>query len=115
MNTQPNTVEKILTEFNGLVTTGSTDAGKWCDLAWKLNNLIAQEHDTLLELQQVVSNMKMILHEKGESGVRVKAKVEATDEYKEMKRQERKIEQITEYIRISKLQGRLKNDEMRGY
>lgn len=87
----------------------------WIDAAEKLNILLGDEHDLLLDLQQKVAQMRADLIEGGDSVAKAKSKIEATDEHKEANRQRAKISRIEEMIRIAKIQARLKESEMRGY
>lgn len=89
------------------------DAHTWVEACQYLNILSGEEADRLFELQQVVARLKVAFIEQGDSVVMAKTKVETTDEYKEMKRQEAKIKRIEESIRIAKIQARLKDSELR--
>jgi tRNA G10 N-methylase Trm11 len=89
------------------------DAHKWVDAAQKLNVLIGDEHDKLFDLQQKVAQMKVNYLTEGNTSAAAKSKVEATDLYREMRKQGARIEQIEEMIRIAKLQARLKDNEYR--
>lgn len=91
------------------------DSHTWIEACQKLNVLIGDEHDKLLDLQQEVAKLKILRIESGDSVAKARTYVESTDEYKAMKRQEARIEQITESIRISKIMSRLKNEEMGNY
>jgi hypothetical protein len=46
---------------------------------------------------------------------RAKVKVEATEEYDQLRRQEYKVKRIEEFVRVTKLRGKLANEEMKGY
>jgi hypothetical protein len=89
----------------------------WVDAALKLNVLVGDEHDKLFNLQQQVAQIKLtFLKEDEKKNVSAaKMRTEASDTYREMRMQEGKIKQIEEFIRIAKLQARLKDSEMRGY
>lgn len=91
-------------------------ASVWLDAAQKLNILIGDEHDKLYDLQQKVANLKVKFYEdvkEGEKPNVSKAKmyVEASEEYKELHKQKAKIGSIEEFIRIAKIQARLKDTE----
>lgn len=106
------TTDSILNWFKENVKNKEViDPNMWLDSARKLNVLISEEHDKLLELQQQVAQKKVDFINIGEPVARAKAKVEATDIYKEMNRQNAKIEQIEEHIRIAKIMARLKGNE----
>ena len=89
----------------------------WVDAAQKLNVLLSGEHDSLFDLQQQVAEIKIKHLEDDDKGNVSKAKLltEATDTYKEMQKQKAKIVRIEEFIRIAKLQARMKDTEFRGY
>lgn len=91
------------------------DAHTWVDATQKLNILISDDHDKLFDLQQKVAQMRVALMEQGDTVSKAKAKVEATDEYKNMCKQKAKIGRIEEAIRIAKIQSRLKDSEFKGY
>jgi len=91
------------------------DTHTWIDACVKLNVLIGDENSKLFELQQAVSQLKVMRIESGDTVAKAEVYVRATDEYKYMKKQEAKIEQIHELIRISKIQARMSNDEFKGY
>lgn len=88
----------------------------WIDAASKLNVLLGNEHDRLCDLAQKVSDLKL-QHLDADAKKNVsaaKARVEASDIYKEMRKQELLCKRIEEFIRLSKLRGRLLEAEMRG-
>jgi len=87
----------------------------YVDAAQKLVVLLSDEHATLFDLQQKVAQMRTDLMEQGSTAAKARILVEATDEYKEFQLQKAKIERIEEFIRISKIQARLKDNEYRSY
>ena len=89
--------------------------GAYVDIAAKLNVLLSDEHAILFRIQQKVAQMKAELVQKGETASKTKILVEASDEYLEYQMQKALISRIEEFIRIAKLQGRLKSEEYRGY
>lgn len=89
--------------------------GVFVDAAQKLNVLLSDEHAELIKWQNAVAVQKAGLINGGYSVAKAKAVVEATEEYKQMLLQKAKIDRIVEFIRISKLQARMKMDEMRSY
>lgn len=91
------------------------DAHTWVDASAKLNILIGDEHDKLWDLQQEVARLEVMRIEGGDSAAKAKVYIRATDEYKFMKKQEARIGRIEEAIRISKIQARLKDNEIRSY
>lgn len=78
---------------------------EWLDMSFKLNLLILSAVESLEQLRQNVAIRKLDVM-KGQDKRNVAAadlEIEATNEYKEMKIAEAKVEQIKEFIRISKL------------
>lgn len=93
------------------------DAHTWVDACQKLNVLLSDEHDKLYDLQQKVAQEKVrLLDSIPKPAVNeAKLRVEATELYKAMKLQEAKIKRVEEAIRISKIQAKLKDNELRNY
>lgn len=87
------------------------DPNTWIDSAAKLNILVSDDQAILFNLQQEVAKKKVELIEFGDSVAKAKVKVEAMDEYRQMKLQEAKIEGIIEQIRIAKIQARMSQME----
>jgi hypothetical protein len=87
----------------------------FADAAQKLVTLMGDEHDHLFVLQQEVARAKVEFIEQGDSVAKAKAKVEASDVYRQMCGQKAKIERIEETIRIAKLRARLSETEFKGY
>ena len=87
----------------------------WADAAQKLNVLLGDEHDKLYDLQHQVANIKLaFLEADPERNVSAaKTRIEATDEYRDLRKQEAKCRRIEEFIRISKVQARLREAEYR--
>lgn len=87
----------------------------YLDACTKLNLLISDEHDKLFDLQQRVAELKVEFIKADLSVAEAKTRVDATDTFKEMRKQEAKIGQIEEAIRIAKIRSRLKSNEMGNY
>ncbi len=86
---------------------------QYLEAASRLNILLSDENDKLFTLEQQVSRQRIELLEAGMNVSQTKMRVEATDEYREARRQRSLIEQIKEQIKIAKLQGRIKSEELR--
>lgn len=86
----------------------------WLEAAQDLNVLLGDEHDTLFELQQQVANIRLgyLNSQDGINVSEAKLRTEATDEYKAYQKQKAKISRIEEFIRIAKVQARMKDNEM---
>lgn len=91
------------------------DAHTWVDTAQKLNILLGEEHDKLFDLEQKIAIIQTTCIEGGKKISECKVMMEATDTYKQVKKQKALISQVTEAIRIAKLQARLKSEEMSNY
>jgi hypothetical protein len=80
------------------------DTEFWLSSAAKLNLLVGDEQDKLFELQQVVAKLKLQWFESQEKRnvSEAKLRVEATEEYKEMRKLEAKIKRCEEFVRIAK-------------
>lgn len=87
----------------------------WIDAAAKLNVLIGDEHDKLYDLEHIIAITRAGHIQDGDTAAAAKIKVEAMTEHREMQGQKGKIKQIEEFIRISKIRARLKDEEMRNY
>lgn len=87
----------------------------WIDAAQKLNVLLGDEHDALFDLQQEVAEIKFALLQEGRTVSAAQVEVETTAVYKGMQKQKAKIGRIEEFIRIAKIQGRLRDTEFKGY
>lgn len=83
----------------------------WLDAAGKLNVLLGDEHDKLCELQQQVAEEKARFISE-HSVAKAEVLVEAMPIHTDMKKQKAKITRIEEFIRIAKIQARLKDNEM---
>lgn len=80
----------------------------WVDAAFKLLVLLGDEHEKLETLRKAVAERKLNLMQ-GQDKRNVSAatlEVEATEEYREMKLQEHKVDRIEEFIRLAKIQAK---------
>lgn len=75
--------------------------------------LMGEEHAKLYDMEQKVAQIKLKYIELDKSVAEAKVRVETTEEYKEMKKQQAFIEQISEMVRLAKLLGRMKQDEQK--
>ena len=73
--------------------------------------LLGNESDKLAEIKQEVSKMKASLILEGKSVAAAKIIVEASEDYKNYLKQEAKIEQVMEWVRLSKKMASLKSEE----
>lgn len=105
-------VNSILDYFQEQVAQNlPVSPSRWIDGALKLAVLLGEQNDKLFELHQKVAQLRADHIEKGESVAKAKALVEALDAYKEYCKQKARIEQIYEFIRLSKLRSRISLEE----
>lgn len=78
-----------------------------------MNILIGEEHEKLSLLKQQVAKIKLELLPQHDKVNKVELIVEASDIYRQMKNQEAKLKMIDEHIKIAKLFGRLKSEELK--
>lgn len=115
INDQERSIDTILEWFSDTVQAKKPiPPTKWVEAGEFLNVLIGNENDKLAELEQKVAQEKLALMKDSKSVSEAKMKIEATDIYKEAKRQKNKIAQIIEFIRLAKLHARIYSDELRG-
>lgn len=91
----------------------SVSPSKFVEAGLYMAILMGEEHEKLSLLKQKVAKMKLELLPVHDKVNKVTLIVEASDEYREMKNQEGKMGQIEEFIRLSKLFGRLKSEELK--
>ncbi len=106
METTKITADIILNEMKKRVEdkTAQFNAGFWVECAQKLNLLLGDEQNNLFNLQQEVAKLKLMWFDSQEKKnvSETKLRVEATEQYKEMRKQEAKCRRIEEFIRIAK-------------
>ena len=80
----------------------------WLDASAKLNLLLGDEIDKLVDMKQKVSEIKLEFLDKSDKHnvSEARLRTEATEHYRLMKKQESKCDRIEEFIRISKLIAR---------
>ena len=81
----------------------------WLEAASRLVVLLGDEEAKLYDLQQKVAQLKvMFLDSQEKRNVsEAKTRIEASEEYKEFKKQQAMVSQIEEFIRVSKLRARI--------
>ncbi len=113
------TAQSVIASFTDRTMKGEIIAPEeWLLAAQMLTVLITEETNKLYELQSVVAKKKldyMDAHHASDEVIKpmtsaeAKTRVEATDEYRDMKKQEAFIEQIWEIIRVAKKQAEIAN------
>ncbi len=85
------------------------DVNFWLEVAMKLIILLPDEIGKLYDFQKIVAQKRLdILDGQDKKNIsEAKLRVEATEEYRDMRKQEAKIGQIEELVRIAKLQSRI--------
>lgn len=80
----------------------------WLDAALKLNILLADEHIDLENYRSIVSNKKLVLLKEQEKRnvAAAQLEIEASDEYRELKLQEHRVDRIEEFIRLAKINAK---------
>ena len=110
------TVDSIIEWFTQAIRDKETiPPNLFCEAGVDLNVLRAEDDDKVFDLQQIVARKKVSLIEEGKSVAEAKTIVEASDEYKNLCKQKAKCERITEFVRLSKIMSKLKQDETHGY
>lgn len=111
-----NTVDSILDKLEEIAREKTPIRPvTWIDGAIKLIALSGDEHDRLITLHSEVSKAKAGYMEQGQTASYAKVKVEASEKFKEYCLQKAKIDRVNEMIRISKVRGRLAQDEMESW
>lgn len=82
---------------------------KLLDAAMKLSVLILDENSRLTKMKQELAQMKveMLARQDKRNVSEVEVRIEATDEYREMKDQEKFVDSITEMIHTARLSAKL--------
>lgn len=110
------TCASVIESFNKAVKDRQVIPGSnWIDAALVLNVMIGDEHDILFDLEQQCSKFKAALVSEGNSVAHAKSMLEAEDMYRAAKKQKAFIGQIEEFIRLSKKQATLKDNEWQNH
>lgn len=109
------TVDSIIAWFTEQVEQKNPiDPSTWVDGAQKLNVLIQGEQEKLFDMEQDVAKLRNLLLDSDESVAHAKSRIEATEEYKNARKQKAKVDRVIEMIRIAKLQSRTASEMLRG-
>lgn len=110
-----NTVDSILESFIRMSKNqGVIDPHTYLLGCEKLNALLQNEQNDLYDMEQQVALMRKAFLEDGKSVSFAKAMIEASDAYKEVRKQKAKIDRAIETIRLGKLHARMSQDLMGG-
>lgn len=109
------TLETVLRDI-GYMVENKIPVGpeQWLQAAQFLNLFIEGETNKLYDLQHKVNNFRLNTLPVCKSVAEAKLRTEATDDYRDMKKQEARVEQVIEFIRISKKQAGLASDVLKG-
>ena len=110
-------METVLRDLGELITNKvPLGPEKWLEAAQYLNFFLEDETNLLFTLEQEVAKKKVELIEADpkKNVSRATVMVEATDEYKKAQMQRARIEQIKEFILISKKQATMASDIIKG-
>ena len=107
------TSDLIIQTLKGWVETKTPIAPQtYLDAALKLNILIQGEMDKITELEQKCAEIEIRTIEQGKSSVEAKTRLKTHTEWMDYKKQEGKVKQIQEYIRIAKKYANIINDQL---
>ncbi len=90
------------------------DSEFWMDVSMKLIILLPDEIAKLYDLQKIVAQKRLDIYDKQEKKnvSEAKMRIEAMDEYRDMRIQEAKLKQVEEIVRIAKIQARINSGSM---
>ena len=109
-----NTFETIIDSMRNLALSRDViPPEKWLAGAMKLNVLMEQEVEKLIELEFIVAQKRKELLEKGNTVAYTKTMIEATDEYREVQVQKARIKNAGDTILLAKKHATLSSELMR--
>lgn len=111
---EENTADDILGWFREQATQKvPLDPLRWLEASTKLEIFLGDEDDKMVEMEHKVAELRSILLEQHGAAAKAKIHVESSPLYKEMRQQKVRCDHIREMVRLGKLWGRLKNEQMR--
>lgn len=97
------TINSIWDYFKGAIEDKQVlSPAVWLDGATKLNVLLLDKQDSLVEMESLVACMVEEIENAGSSHAKAKNSVKRTIEWKEMEKMKNKIKRVEELIRILK-------------
>lgn len=84
---------------------------EWYDIAVKLNVLIGAENDMYAKLYRDAHKIQYDAISEGKSASEAEAKMKSDDVYEKLLKQKGKVEQVQEFIRLSKIRMRSAEEE----
>lgn len=108
------TIDSIMAYFENAVEQRlPLSPSLWLDGAIKINVLKGEEYDKLYEMEQECSKMESLYLEANMTSVASKTKVKATEQWLKWKKQHARVEQLEDFILLSKKYASIKIDEMK--
>lgn len=108
------TADKIIGTLNKWVTEKQPiDHHLWLEAALKITLFLSEEKDKQYELEQEIAKRKVESKDSlpDMSMAEVNMRIEATDLYKEMRRQKGKVDQMLEFIKTAKRYATLTKED----
>ena len=89
----------------------------WIEAAEMLNLLLGDEQDKLFEIQQqiAIERSTILANQTKRNVSEANLLVEASDQFKEMRKLEAKIKRVQEQIKIAKIHARMTQEELHNY
>jgi hypothetical protein len=87
----------------------------WIDYAGRLNLFRGIDDNALFKLGQIIAKQRAELVTGGATVAAARVIIKATDEYREYKELQAKLDRVTEEIRLAKIRSRSASEEMKGY
>lgn len=109
-----NTVQQIIDYLAGIAEKNQViPPDVYVRCAERVNVLLQVEQEALYELEQKIAQKRADLVVSGKTSAYAKIVIEATEEYKEARKQKALIERALEVIRLAKTHSRLVGDMAR--
>ena len=87
----------------------------WIDYAGRLNLFRGIDDNALYKLGQSIARLRAEYVKDGMSVAAARTLIEASDDYREYKQLQAKLDRVTEEIRLAKIRSRSASEEMKGY
>jgi hypothetical protein len=87
----------------------------WIDYAGRLNLFRGIDDNVLYKLGQRIAQLRAEYVKDGMSVAAARTLIEASDDYREYKQLQAKLDRVIEEIRLAKIRSRSAAEEMRGY
>ena len=87
----------------------------WVETAMRMNVLVSEIDDEICDLKASIADIAVLCLDEGKSSSEAKIRANSGTLYKRYLRAQAKREQIEEFIRLSKIRARMKDEEFKGY